>query len=121
MNNPAIFFYAKVLQYFSYAGIKVINVHAQTSFIFSATLYFYFLEVVKLLGMEFNLPLKIAVLLVGPTINLISYYYFNNDKRENILFDLLAKEKEGQKLVSNLLTAAFILPMVIFFTLTVFR
>lgn len=120
MNNPIIFFYAKVLQYFNYAGIKIINVHAQASFIFSTTLFFYFLEVIKLSGVEFNMFMKITVLLVGPTLNLVSYFYFNNRKRENEMTKLIQNETPKNNILSSILTFALVLPMVVFFTITVF-
>ncbi len=120
MNNPVIFFYAKVLQYFNYAGIKIINVHAQTSFIFSATLFFYFLEIIKLSGMESNIFVKIAILLVGPTLHLITYSYFNNEKRDNELTKLIQSETPKNRILSNALTFALVVPMVVFFTITVF-
>lgn len=121
MHNPISFFYAKLFQYFNYAGIKLINLHFQTSFIFSATLYFYFLEIVKLTPIEFNVINKILILLVGPTINLVSYFYFNNQKREEQIINLYQNETNKNKPISTLLTCAFVLPMVVFFTITVFN
>jgi phosphoserine phosphatase len=120
MTNPMDLFYAKVLQYFSYAGIKVINIHAQATFIFSATLYFYFLEVLKLTNIDFNMTTRIMVLLMCPAINLVTYYYFKNEQKAIKLNEITKNEDANHKIISNLLTAAFVLPMIVFFTFSIF-
>lgn len=118
--NPVNLLYAKILQYFTFAGIKAINVHTQASFIFSATVYFYFLEVVQIFTEEASAFIKLMILAVGPIIQFVSYFYFNTDAMENKLSSILENESRQTKTISSLLTLAFVLPMIIFFTVTVF-
>ncbi|NER15929.1 hypothetical protein [Spongiivirga citrea] len=118
--NPINLFYAKILQYFTFAGIKAINVHAQASFIFSATLYFYFLEVVQLFTGEASVFIQLMILAIGPMMHLISYSYFNSAAMASKLSDIIENESAQTNAISSLLTVAFILPMIIFFTITVF-
>lgn len=120
MNNPVIFFYAKVFQYFNHVGIKVINVHAQASFIFSVTMFYYVYEIVGIAGWELNTPLKIVLLLIEPTIHVATYLYFNKEEMEAQLIDL-SRSEGNNGIISSLLTLAFVLPMVIFFTQTLFK
>ncbi len=118
--NPINLFYAKILQYFTYAGIKTINVHTQATFIFSTTLYFYFLEIVHFFVGEASVLIKLMILAVGPIIHFISYFYFKNYEMEDKLSKIIENESTRTKTVSSLLTLVLILPMVIFFTITVF-
>lgn len=121
MSTPLNIFYAKVLQYFNYAGIKVINVHAQASFIFSATIYFYLLEVIRISGMEFNLITKVSILLTGPIMHLLTYKHYNKETSEKELYAVLARQPKEYKVIVNVLTALFVLPMIVFFTISVFN
>jgi len=118
--NPFNLFYAKILQYFTFAGIKAINVHTQASFIFSATLYFYFLEMIQLFTGEASVLVKLMILAVGPIMHIVSYFYFNSKAKENELVRIIENESAQANTVSSLLTAVIVLPMVIFFTITVF-
>jgi len=119
--NPINLFYAKILQYFTFAGIKAINVHAQASFIFAATLYFYFLEVVQLFTGEASLFIQLMILAIGPMMHVISYFYFNNVTMENKLAEITKNESAHTSTLSSLLTIVLVLPMIIFFTITVLK
>ena len=121
MNNPIIFFYAKVFQYFNHVGIKIINVHVQASFIFSVTMFYYVYEIVGLTGWELSTPFKISLLLMEPTIHVAAYLYFNKEEMEAQLMDLSKSENANNNIISSLLTLVFVLPMVIFFTQNLFR
>ena len=121
MNNPIIFFYAKVFQYFNHVGIKAINLHAQASFIFSVTMFYYVYELVNLIGLELSTPFKIALLLVEPTIHVAAYLYFNKEEVEQQLINLAKNEDANKRIASSLMTVALVLPMLIFFTQTLFN
>ncbi len=120
MNNPAILFYSKVYQYFNYAGIKTFNLHAQTSFIFSVTLFFYIYKMVEMVGFELSLPYRIALLLLQPTLHVASYMIFNQDKMTSQILNFQKSEDNNQSAISTLLTMALVLPMLVFFTKTAF-
>ncbi|MFP2995880.1 hypothetical protein ABN763_08215 [Spongiivirga sp. MCCC 1A20706] len=120
MNNPAILFYAKVHQYFNYAGIKTFNLHAQTSFIFSVTIFFYAYQMVEMMGIELSLPYRIALLLLQPTLHVASYMIFNQDKMESLVMNVQKNEDTNGSVISTLLTVALVLPMMVFFTKVAF-
>jgi hypothetical protein len=121
MNNPVIFFYAKVYQYFNHVGIKTINLHAQASFIFSVTAFYYVYEFVNLIGLELSAPMKFALLLIEPTIHIAAYLYFNKKNVEQQLTSLAKSEDSNSNVASSLMTVALVLPMMIFFTQILFR
>lgn len=116
MNNPLVLFYAKIFQYFDYAGIKLINLHTQASFIFSITLYYYLLKVVDVLSLELNSVGKIAILLLAPAAQLASYLYFNRAPIEEKITTAYKTQSGGDNAISTALTIVFIIPMIIFFT-----
>jgi len=114
-------FYAKVLQYCEYTGIKAINVHTQASFIFSATFYFYLLEIVRIMGIEFNMVTKVSILITGPLMYFFAYKHYNKEESEKELLALIASEPKEYKVLGNILTVLFVLPMIVFFTISVFN
>ncbi|NER15930.1 hypothetical protein [Spongiivirga citrea] len=120
MNNPAILFYSKVYQYFNYAGIKTFNLHAQTSFIFSVTVFFYVYKMVEVVGLELSLPYRIALLLLQPTLHVATYMIFNQDKMTSHVMNFQKNEDSNGNAISTLLTAALVLPMLVFFTKVAF-
>ncbi len=116
MNNPIILFYAKVYQYFAYAGIKVINIHIQASFIFAVTMFYYLRQIVEMTEWELSVPFQIAVLLFEPAIHIVAYHYFNKDKMKEKLEQFNQSEDNNTKFFSSMLTLALVLPMLIYFT-----
>jgi hypothetical protein len=116
MNNPIILFYAKVYQYFEYAGIKVINLHAQASFILAVTLFYYLNLVLDLAGLPLGTSAKISVLLFYPAVHISAYLYFNQKSMSNKLKALFQKEDQHAKMISSVLTMVLILPMLMYFT-----
>ena len=115
MNNPLLLFYAKIYQYFNYAGIKLINLHVQASFLFSVTLYFYVIKMIDVLHLELNAIGTLALLVAGPVMQLVSYLYFSRNEVEGEIKNIFSKENEENKAVSNGLTIVFIIPMILFF------
>ncbi|MFP2995879.1 hypothetical protein ABN763_08210 [Spongiivirga sp. MCCC 1A20706] len=119
--NPIHLFYAKLLQYFTYAGIKTVNVHVQASFVFAATFYFYFMVIIGSFPIAASDFFKVITLATCPILQMIAYYHFKNEKRSNELRRITEKENTQTNVISSLLTIAAILPMVVFFTITVFN
>lgn len=116
MNNPLILFYAKVYQYFTYAGIKAVNIHVQASFIFAVTMFYYLSQMVEMTGWELSVPFKIAVLLFEPIAHIVAYLYFNKDKMKEKLEQFNQSEDSYTKIISSMLTLALVMPMLVYFT-----
>ena len=116
MNNPLILFYAKVYQYFTYAGIKTVNIHIQASFIFAVTMFYYLRQMVAMTGWELSTPFKMAVLLFEPIVHIAAYLYFNKAKMKEKLEQFNQSENGYTKFFSSMLTLALITPMLIYFT-----
>ena len=115
MNNPLVLFYSKLYQYFNYAGIKAVNFHVQASFIFAVTVFFYSLKLIEALPIQLNAFGMLAVLLVGPIVQIASYLYFSNENVAEEIMQTTAEESSHDKAITTGLTIAFMLPMALFF------
>lgn len=121
MINPVTFFYSKIYQYITYAGITEVNPHLQSSLLVAATIYYYLQQAINLLPIELNPIAQITSILICPLSLILCYVYFNNNGREKQLEELYRNENEEERSLSNTLTIALIVPMLVFFTVTVFN
>ncbi|MFP2995253.1 hypothetical protein ABN763_05060 [Spongiivirga sp. MCCC 1A20706] len=121
MINPVTFFYSKIYTYITYAGITEVNPHLQSSLIVAATLFYYMQQAINLLPFELNLTTRLITLFLCPLSLFICYKYFNNDGREKQLERLNRNESEDDRSLNNALTIALLVPVLVFFTVTVFK
>ncbi|NER17320.1 hypothetical protein [Spongiivirga citrea] len=121
MINPVTFFYSKIYTYITYAGITEVNPHLQSSLIVTATLCYYLQQAINLLPFELNPTAQLITLLLCPLSLFICYTYYNNDGREKQLERLNLNENEDERSLNNALTIALVVPMLVFFTVTVFN
>lgn len=120
MINPVTFFYSKIYTYITYAGITEVNPHLQSSLIVAATLCYYLQLAINLVPFELNPIVHLLTALLCPLSLLICYAYYNNDSREKQLVELNQNESEDDRSLNNALTIALIVPVLFFFTVTVF-
>ncbi len=121
MINPVTFFYSKIYQYITYAGITEVNPHLQSSLLVAATVYYYLQQAMTLLSIELNPIAQITTILICPLSLIVCYTYFNNDGREKQLEQMYRNENEEERSLNNALTIALLVPMLVFFTVTVFN
>jgi len=121
MINPVTFFYSKIYQYITYAGITGVNPHLQSSLILVATLFYYLQQTLNMLPFELNPAMRFITILICPLSLIICYVYFNNDGKEKQLEQLYQNENEDDRRLNNALTIALVVPVLVFFAVTVFN